>query len=49
MVPFAAVSRLAGQAFVPVVGSLAELERRHGQVQREPLCGDQEHAGPLVA
>jgi len=37
MVPFAALSRLAGQAFVPVVGSLAELERRPGQVQLEPL------------
>jgi RND family efflux transporter MFP subunit len=37
MVPFAAVSRLAGQAFVPVLGSLAELERRPGQVNLESL------------
>jgi len=37
MVPFAAVSRLAGQAFVPVLGSLAELERQPGQVNLEPL------------
>lgn len=37
MVPFAAVSRLAGQAFVNVVGSLAELERAPGQMRLEPL------------
>jgi RND family efflux transporter MFP subunit len=37
MVPFTAVSRLAGQAFVSVVGSLAELERAPGQVRLGPL------------
>lgn len=37
MVPFAAVSRLAGQPFVRVVGRLEDLERAPGQVRLQPL------------
>jgi RND family efflux transporter MFP subunit len=37
MVPFTAVSRLAGQSFVSVVGTLQQLERSPGQVRLEPL------------
>jgi len=37
MVPFTAVSRMAGQSFVSVVGTLEQLERSPGQVQLEPL------------
>lgn len=37
MVPFGAVSRLAGQAFVSVVGTLAELERTPAQARLAPL------------
>jgi RND family efflux transporter MFP subunit len=37
MVPFTAVSRLAGQSFVSVVGTLADLERSPGQVRLGPL------------
>lgn len=37
MAPFGAVSRMAGQAFVQVVGSVAELERRPGQVRLDSL------------
>ena len=37
MVPFTAVSRMAGQAFVSVVGTLSELERSPGRVRLEPL------------
>ena len=36
-VPFAAVTQISGQRFVFVAGSLAELEKRPGQVQLEPL------------
>ncbi|MEB3320895.1 MAG: efflux RND transporter periplasmic adaptor subunit [Cyanobium sp.] len=36
-VPFAAVSQISGQSFVFAVGSLADLERRPGQVKLEPL------------
>ena len=36
-VPLEAVTQISGQRFVFVAGSLAELERRPGQVQLEPL------------
>ncbi|MBM5800467.1 MAG: efflux RND transporter periplasmic adaptor subunit [Cyanobacteria bacterium K_DeepCast_35m_m2_023] len=38
-VPFAAVTRLAGQSFVYVVGSRAQLLARPGRVQREAVNG----------